>query len=233
MKTPITISPSPTQRLRYVNTILFDFDGVLFQTIEDHYTSWQHAFATIGRKVQWEDFAKLEGQSFYAIARQLGNILDLTEDEIQNIAEIKNRHYLRHHQSKPYPDAEKTIQYFVQQKWAIGLVTGAFRERIDRTLPESWKPYFSCIITADDVGSTKPDPEPYLLAAQKLGKSVKECLVIENAPLGVQSALSAGMLCMALTTTLPQQYLLHANWIATSLSHALHLLSGFIHDAQP
>lgn len=58
-----------------------------------------------------------------------------------------------------------------------------------------------CLVTADDVQSGKPSPEPYLLAAERLGADPASCVVIEDAPAGVQAGLAAGMTVWAVTTT--------------------------------
>jgi beta-phosphoglucomutase-like phosphatase (HAD superfamily) len=72
---------------------------------------------------------------------------------------------------------------------------------------------FETVVTAEDTARGKPDPEPYRLAAQRLGVAPSECLGVENAPLGVQSAKAAGMLCAALETTLPASRLGGADFV--------------------
>ncbi len=212
-------------RLNRIDTVLFDFDGVLFRTIEDHFDSWNHAFGEIGVRVQWNDFAVLEGQNFYDIARQLGSLYGISEDGMNRIAEKKNKHYFNHHRSQPYPDTERTIVRFLEEGWNAGIVTGAYRDRIMATLPDTWLEYFKIIVTADDVARTKPDPEPYLTAAALLNKKPEECLVIENAPLGVRSAVTAGMLCVAVTTTLPEEKLREADLTVSSLDEARRMIT--------
>ncbi len=208
-------------RMNEIDTVLFDFDGVLFKTIEDHYASWDHAFGYIGKRVRWEDFAVLEGQNFYTIARQLGELYGVPDSDMAKIAEMKNKHYFKHHRPEPYPDAIQAIEKFISFRWSLGIVTGGYRERIIPSLPESWKSRFQVMVSADDVKRTKPDPEPYQLAALKLNKDSRQCLVVENAPLGVKSAVSAGMYCIAVTTTLPADYLREADFIASGMTEAV------------
>ena len=74
----------------------------------------------------------------------------------------------------------------------------------------------NALVTADDVIHTKPDPEPYLSAATMLGINAKECLVIENAILGIQSAKSAGCHCFALETTMSATHLTEADEVFDS-----------------
>ena len=70
---------------------------------------------------------------------------------------------------------------------------------------------FSAIITSDDVSFGKPNPEPYIKALNKLNLSSHQCIVIENAPLGIEAAKSAGITCFALETTLDRSYLTNAD----------------------
>ena len=84
----------------------------------------------------------------------------------------------------------------------IAIVTGASRDRIKEHLDEKISVCLKALVTADDVIHTKPHPEPYLSAANMLGINAKECLVIENAILGIESAKAAGCKCFALETTL-------------------------------
>jgi sugar-phosphatase len=70
------------------------------------------------------------------------------------------------------------------------------------------------LVTANDVARGKPDPEPYLLAASQLGIAASECVVVEDAPAGIQSALNAGMQVIAIATTHSTTDLTNANIIA-------------------
>jgi len=73
------------------------------------------------------------------------------------------------------------------------------------------------VVTGDSVKKGKPHPEPYLKAASVLGLRPKQCLVVENAPFGIASAKKAGMFCIAITTSLPRDYLKQADIIVDRL----------------
>jgi beta-phosphoglucomutase-like phosphatase (HAD superfamily) len=77
---------------------------------------------------------------------------------------------------------------------------------------------FDCIITSEEAVNSKPHPEPYLKASSGLKIAPKECLVIENAPLGIEAAKSAGMKVVAITSTLAREKLKSADWVVDSLS---------------
>jgi HAD superfamily hydrolase (TIGR01509 family) len=80
---------------------------------------------------------------------------------------------------------------------------------------------FEAVVTGDDVSRSKPHPEIYLIAAQRLGVPPEECLAIEDAPAGVEAAKRAGMCCVAVTTSVARQQLSQADFIITSLADDL------------
>jgi len=92
--------------------------------------------------------------------------------------------------------------------YALGLVAIRDRSHVDASLaPGGVAELFDTIISAGEISEGKPDPEPFLAAAARLGQPPSECLAVENAPLGIQSAKAAGMSCVALDTTLPGEQL--------------------------
>ncbi|MFA5085351.1 MAG: HAD family phosphatase, partial [Candidatus Omnitrophota bacterium] len=98
--------------------------------------------------------------------------------------------------------------------YALGMVTGTTKDGIKEILPKGIEKLFDFIVTGDCVKKGKPHPEPYLRAVKGLKLKPSECVVIENAPYGVLSAKRAGTFCIALTSSLPQEYLKKADIIA-------------------
>jgi beta-phosphoglucomutase len=203
--------------------ILFDFDGVLMRSIEDHYRSWNAAFAEHGVSIGWEEFAILEGQSLYTIAAQLGRRHAITPEASRIIGRRKNELYLSTASLTFYEDVTMTLDFFSKRGLRLALVTGAHRDRFDVSVDQRFKSRFDTIITADDVQRTKPDPEPFLRAASKLNRATAACVVVENAPLGIQAAKQAGMVCIALTTTLSREHLKQADHIVDGLKDLVEL----------
>jgi beta-phosphoglucomutase len=96
--------------------------------------------------------------------------------------------------------------------YQLGLVTGSAGSVVDESLsPTGLAELFAAIVTGDEVSQGKPNPEPYQIAANRLGVSPFDCLAVENAPLGIRSAKAAGMGCVAIETTLPAARLLAAD----------------------
>ena len=84
--------------------------------------------------------------------------------------------------------------------------------------------YFQAIVTSDDVTETKPSPQPYLIAAAQIDENSTDCVVIENAPLGIRSGKSAGMKVIGITTTLNAHHLRDADVVVSDFKELLSAL---------
>ena len=100
------------------------------------------------------------------------------------------------------------------------------RDELERVLTEAQARWFDVIITADDALRGKPDPEPFLLATRALKMEPEKCIVIENAPFGIEAARNAGCAVPAICTTLSKEYLVRANWIVKDHEELEVLLLG-------
>jgi len=114
------------------------------------------------------------------------------------------------------PGASELMRDLPPDRFAI--VTSATRALAEARLRYANLPAPQRLITADDVSSGKPSPEPYLQGAALLGMAPADCLVIEDTPAGVQAARSAGMQVIALSTTYPVDELKAADGIVNSLA---------------
>ena len=92
-------------------------------------------------------------------------------------------------------------------------MTGSHISTVRECLSAPVRDAFKVIVSADDVVKGKPSPEPYLAALEKLRAAPDRALVVENAPMGIASASAAGIYCIAIETTLPQEYLKGADMI--------------------
>jgi len=112
--------------------------------------------------------------------------------------------------------AAQLVRFLPSDAWAV--VTSGTRDTAMTRLTHTGLPIPSVLVTADDVNRGKPDPEAYLLAAAKLGVKPERCVVVEDAPVGVSAAHSAGMRVVAVETTHSQSELLEADVTAKQLS---------------
>jgi beta-phosphoglucomutase len=208
-----------------MQAVLFDFDGVVIRSMEDHFEGWRKALQEYDIEMSPEELYIMEGAGVEELASQLTRKFNLPFEEKLNIIQKKHFYYDQIKKTEFYPDLIEVLQWIQEKGLKTGLVTGGGRERVIEDL-ESFglKDRFNVIVTADDVLRTKPSPEPYLIAARLIGVEPGECVVIENAPLGIQSAKSAGMRCIAVATTLSPMYLKAADVVADNLEVVLESL---------
>ena len=208
-----------------MKALLFDFDGVVIRSMEDHYMGWHLALKEYGIEMSPEELYVLEGSGVEELASQFTRKYNIPHDEAPNLIRKKIRYYDEIKKPECYPFLVEILEWAAEKGIKIGLVTGGDRDRVAQTLSEfGMENRFQAVITADDVMFTKPAPEPYLRAAQLLGIDPQDCIVIENAPLGIRSAKAAGMRCIAVTTTLGHMFLKQADVVADNLSEVLDAL---------
>jgi beta-phosphoglucomutase len=117
-----------------------------------------------------------------------------------------------------FRDAPEFIRCLKGKGYVLALVTGTPALEIQRILPKKLLECFSVVVAGDKIKKGKPYPEPYLAAAKQLGVKPSKCVVIENAPFGITAAKRAGMWCIAITTSLPEEYLKQADMVVDRLS---------------
>lgn len=185
--------------------IFFDMDGVLFDSMRFHARAWTNAMRDIGIHFSEYEGYMNEGRTGHstidlAFNREYGR--DATEDEKQEIYRIKSRYFESYGQSPVMPYALELLQKVKKHGLQIFLVTGSGQASLLDGLQVHFPGIFQKdrMVTAFDVTQGKPHPEPYLQALKKSGFSRSEVAVVENAPLGVESAKAAGLFVIAVNT---------------------------------
>ncbi len=201
-----------------INAIIFDMDGVLTDSMKYHIKSWNYAFNQFNIFPSNEDFALLEGMSYKETIEHISKKynVELNQNEKDKIYSIKKNKLSEIFHFEIYPLIPEFIDFLKKQNLKLALVSGANKEFVNNILNQFFKNDFEIIITGNDVNHGKPNPEPYLKAIDKLGCKIDTIIVIENAPLGIQSAKKAKLLTLALTTTLDEKYLKEADKIFSS-----------------
>ena len=203
-----------------VKAILFDLDGVIVDTLHFHFLAWQEMFRRWGGEVKELTVLLHEGRS----SREILPILieeagiEIPEDQRQDFIETKRAYYRSIVKVQFYPEAKETLQKLHKEGYKLALVTACAKKNMNHALSEDELKLFDVIITGDDIPRAKPYPDPYEIAQKKLGFEKDECLVIENAPLGIESGKNAGIKVAAIATTLPKEYLKGADYYLDTLS---------------
>ncbi|HSV42924.1 MAG TPA: HAD family phosphatase [Candidatus Bathyarchaeia archaeon] len=204
-----------------VNAILFDMDGVITDTMPYHYRAWEMAFKEITHhQITKEDVYLREGSkgcfALDEIFDQHGWYRD--PELLKKLVARKEQLFTQTIRLEFIAGALDFLALAQGQGFRLALVTGTSRAEALKMLPPEVQARFSIMITASDVTHGKPDPEPYLAALKKLAVHANEAVVIENAPLGIQSAKAAGIRCLALETSLSREYLSAADGVFTSFA---------------
>ncbi len=202
-----------------LEAVIWDMDGVLADTAPHHLRAWQETFAKRGVNFTEADFERGFGVRNDAIIR---NVLgeQTTDAEIETIAREKEATFRRIIGSdiKPLPGALELVKALNERGVKMAIASSTVIENI-RLIVGSLgiEKYFEAIITGHDVTEGKPSPQVFLKAAQRLGVEPRNCLVFEDAVAGVKAAKSAGMHCVAITSTHPREKLAEADLVVDSL----------------
>ena len=188
-----------------LKAVLFDMDGVLFDSMPNHAYAWSHAMTRYGLQMTPEEVYMNEGRTGSSTINLLAQRFwgrDATGEEKQQIYEAKSRVFNTLPEAKPMPGALETLQAVKAKGLQIVLVTGSAQtsllERLERHYPGFFRQ--DLMVTGFDVKLGKPYPEPYLKGLQKAGIRPEEGIVVENAPLGVQAGHAAGIFTIAANT---------------------------------
>ena len=209
-----------------VRAILFDMDGVLFDSMKNHAEAWVRAMKENNLIMSREDVYMNEGRTgegtIDIFAReQWGR--EATDEEKEYIYKVKSDIFNTLPHVEPIEGALELLQAVKGMGIERVIVTGSGQksllERLEKNFPGIFKA--ELMVTAFDVKHGKPHPEPYLMGLEKAGISAEEAMVVENAPLGVQSAKGAGIFTIAVNTgPLPDKVLYDAGADIVFPNHA-------------
>lgn len=203
--------------------ILFDFDGTLADTMEGNYRAWRQVLHEVGADIGSEEYFLLEGMKLADVARTLCEKHGVSVFDYAALARKKEAVYLENPSFSFYSGVERLIAALAAAGIPMAIVTAGLHDRIIRSVPSGFLSQFKGVITGESTERNKPFPDPYLTAAKEIGVPISECVVVENAPLGIRSAKAAGATCIAITSTLPRERLQEADWIIGTFADLLDL----------
>lgn len=197
-----------------LKAVLFDMDGVLFDSMKNHAAAWQEAMKRYGMNMSREEAYLHEGRTGAGtinIVSQRERGHQATEQEVKEIYQTKSDIFNSLPKAEPMPGAYGLLQKIKAGGLIPMVVTGSGQlsllDKLNHYYPDVFKR--ELMVTAFDVKYGKPNPEPYLMALQKAGIAANEAIVVENAPLGVHAGVAAGIFTVALNTgPLPDKALL-------------------------
>jgi beta-phosphoglucomutase len=182
--------------------IIWDVDGTLLDTGEHHFRAWEHWAADAGFQFTRADFAATFGMRNPEVIRKLF-LPDATDEQTQAIAFAKEELYrqaVRRDGTELLPGVRPLLTEFHRRGWKQAIGSSAPRMNLELLLDVTgMREFFAAVVSGDDVRIGKPNPEVFLTAAARLETSPAQCVVIEDAVVGVQAAKAAGMRCLAVT----------------------------------
>ncbi|HET8737474.1 MAG TPA: beta-phosphoglucomutase [Pricia sp.] len=177
---------------------IFDLDGVIVDTAKYHYLAWKK----LAHKLGFE-FTEEQNELFKGVSRKrcLEILLDIgdveaTQEQFDRWMVDKNEDYLSYIEemdaSEILPDVYKVLNYLKRKNRPMALGSAS---KNAKPILEKVKllPYFEAIVDGTDVTKAKPDPEVFLIAAERMGANPENCIVFEDAVAGIQAANAAKM----------------------------------------
>lgn len=215
-----------------IRAIIFDFNGVILDDEELHFLAFQEslqrAYLVLTQELYLERYLGLNDWGFYKAFLKDHPNPETSSKSVDEWVEEKAVIYLRMlaDEMPLFPSATACIQSLATQV-PLAINSGARRHEIEKTL--QWADLSSCfetVVSADEIRNGKPAPDGYLAAYDALkakmpelhNLQVNECLVIEDAPHGIASALSAGMPCVGVAQSQSAEELHTATWVIDTIA---------------
>ena len=198
--------------------VLWDLDGVIADTAIYHYQAWVDVFGKMGKTFTKEQFMRYFGQRHDTIIH--GVLGEVTQEEFDAITEEKQENYRQRvaRNIKPMPGAIELIKSLEKNGIKTAIASSAPPENVDIILRGlGIEDCFDAFARGTEVAEGKPSPLVFLLAAKKLGVEPADCVVIEDAIAGVAAAKNAGMKCIAVTNSHPEDKLKQADRVVDTL----------------
>ena len=190
---------------REFRAIIFDFDGTIVDTETPAYEAWRSVFEDYGCELPVEVWADCIGTAdsgfdpFLYLGEQVGRQLD--RQAVQAERRHRNRELMV--RQEPLPGVREWLQDGTDLGMKFGIASSSPRRWIIPLLSQfELSDWFHAVAAGDEVLKTKPDPQVYRLAAQRLGVKPSQAIAIEDSPNGVMAAVAAGLLCVAVPNTM-------------------------------
>lgn len=176
--------------------VIFDMDGVIFDTEKVYLDIWIEVFEKYGYKMTKELYVNVMGTGRKNVIKTfLENFGD--DLPIEKMYEEKDNQlfYIIENQGIPLKEGVKELFSMLKEKdYKIALATSAKKERVEKQIKDKWlKESFDAIVCGDDVEKGKPSPDIFLKAAKEIDVEPENCFVVEDSPAGIKAAFSGGM----------------------------------------
>jgi beta-phosphoglucomutase len=184
--------------------VIFDMDGVLIDSYHAHLQSWQEAARPEGLEVTEEQFAATFGKTSRETIALLWRDRHFSDRQIKDFDDRKEAAFRRiiAAQFPPMDGVMELLESLETAGFLLAIGSSGPPQNVDQVLDKlSVRRLLSVVVNGADVTRGKPDPQVFLIAAQRLGVGPGRCVVVEDAALGIQAAHAAGMKAIGLAST--------------------------------
>lgn len=200
---------------------LFDWDGVIIDSSAQHEKSWELLAKEIGKPLPENHFVRGFGMKNQVI---IPNILQWTENpgQIESLSLRKEQLYreiIGKEGIRPLPGVPELLEMLAEHDVPCAVASSTHRKNVETVFDAiGMRDYFKAVVTAEDVGQGKPNPEVFLASAARIGRKPADCVVFEDAHVGIEAGLAAGARVIAVATTNPLDDLGKAHLAVQSLA---------------
>lgn len=217
--------------------LIFDFDGVIVDSEKLHLKAMQVALGEVDIELTDDAYVTRylgldDKNCFKTVGKDQGKLLD--EETIAGIVDRKTAHYSEWKDEVPIVAGAPEFVRWAAERYYLAIGSGSFRHEIEYALRRAGiRDEIQVIVSAEDIGNSKPAPDCYLEVLSRLNLLVHdgekklegpECVVIEDALHGITAARAAGMRCAGMTSTLPATELKAADWVVGAFGEMYELV---------
>jgi len=206
--------------------LIFDVDGVIADTEAVNARASIKVFADLlsVEGVVRKDFEGGLGRGAEEYVKAAAKVhgLELSDEQIEKVTQVRQEYFLKILSQEPLPPFPGVLELMEKamrrEDFRLAIATSGTLEKSRAVLKAAKVPYRKMVyINGDHVKNKKPDPELFLLAAERMGIEPADCVVIEDAPNGIQAAKAAGAKCIAVTNSTNAENLSEADLVCDSL----------------
>jgi len=215
-----------------IKAIIFDVDGVIFDSEKIHVEAWHRVFGKRGITLGADVYAAgigVEDRIFLMALQKKGTVPMALSTDVLIEEKVSALMDIAEHGAYFLPGMKRFL-HALSKRYALGAASNSYTGLVMRMLEKGGvDSLFTCILTRENVKNPKPAPDIYLSCAARLGVEPDQCCVVEDSPVGIKAAKAAGMKCAAVPFTLPPEALGEADTILWKPS--VRLLTEFLNSA--
>ncbi|WP_135606437.1 HAD family phosphatase [Methanococcoides sp. NM1] len=195
-----------------LKVLIFDMDGVLVDSMSYHTEAMQHIFDELGINMDKQDIYDKEGSKTVEIVSFLleKEGIDPLDFDVDGLIRRYRAEFARILVLKSFREIDECLP-ILRERFMLSVVSGADRNIVHDVIGRLFDDIFDIVLSGEDVEKGKPAPDPFLKVAEMLDVGISECLVVENAPMGVEAANRAGMFCVGVPTYVSKESIMKAD----------------------